>query len=69
MKHINASATVNRLREVLGTPMWEVTVTGAIPYPYTRVYVIAAKTEKDAAFDGIDRFGGEMRAQEAEKCH
>jgi hypothetical protein len=41
-------------------PTWEVHVWGEEPHDHRRDYLIQAKTDKDAAFEGIRQFVEEM---------
>lgn len=55
---IPASAIVDILEERKAPSLnrWRVEVWGKEPYDYTFVYEIAAKTENDAAQEGLARF-------------
>jgi hypothetical protein len=53
-----AQSVVDVVREpmlpILG--VYKVTVTGVEPHDYVRIYTIMAKSDKDAALEGIDKF-------------
>jgi hypothetical protein len=58
---VRASATVTMLK--FGSePTWEVNVWGEEPHDSRRTYTIKAKTDNDAAFEGIRQFCEEMEA-------
>ena len=56
---IKANATVDKIKDG-PMPTWEVIVTGLPPYDRTRTYTLVKKSDKDAAFAGIDLFCEEM---------
>ena len=57
-----ASAIIDVIREpalpILG--VFRVTVTGLEPHDYVRIYTITAKSDKNAALEGIDKFVAEF---------
>lgn len=58
-ERVKANATVEMLK--FGRkPYWRVTVKGLAPHDDCRVYMFKAKSEKEAAFAGIDLFVTEM---------
>lgn len=56
---VRASATVEMLK-FGNPPTWEVSVWGEEPYGRRRSYTLRAKTDNDAAFEGIRLFVSEM---------
>jgi hypothetical protein len=66
MRRVLASATVDTIKpaglRMLGT--YHVEVWGQPPLDFARVYKIQAKSEDQAAKDGIDKFVAEMEVLE-----
>ena len=58
-ERVLASAIVD-LMESGPVSVWEVTVWGQPPFNYSRTYTIEAKTDNNAAQEGINRFVEEM---------
>ena len=57
---VRASASVDMVK--FGTPpTWEVTVWGEEPHDCRRTYIITAKSDNEAAFEGISQFIDEMQ--------
>ena len=56
---ILVKATVDLLEEA-PVPIWEVTVWGEPPFDYHRLYTLQAKTDNNAAHEGIRLFTEEM---------
>ena len=59
MNRVNASAVVDKLRDG-SVPLWEVETWGEPPHEHRRTYQIEAKSNNDAAQEGIRRFVEEM---------
>ena len=55
-----ANATVDMIKAG-PVPTWEVHVWGEEPHDHRRDYLIQAKTDNDAAFEGIRQFVEEMQ--------
>jgi hypothetical protein len=61
---VQASASVDMIK--FGhPPTWEVNVWGEPPHAHRRTYVIRAKDDNAAAFDGIAQFVAEMENLES----
>jgi len=63
-ERVLASAIVDLLEDG-PMPMWSVEVWGEPPFCYRRTYTIEAKTDNNAAQEGIDRFVREMESLSA----
>lgn len=52
----NAIADILEVRKPPSLSRWRVEVWGKEPHDFTVVYEVSAKSEKDAAFEGLARF-------------